>query len=68
MSANNKSIAPKIKFDDCIEAEEIEVDLISGQENVDEDLLEESNSNFLKLYTNDNKAFLSSKNKDLTWE
>lgn len=31
LEANNKSVAPKMEFDDCIEAEDIEVDVVSGQ-------------------------------------
>jgi hypothetical protein len=42
--------------------------MISGQENVPEDILEQSDTNFLKNFTSDKKAFISPKNKDLLWE
>jgi hypothetical protein len=42
--------------------------MVSGQENVPEDLLEVSETNFLKNFTGDKKAFLASKNKDIIWE
>jgi hypothetical protein len=42
--------------------------MVSGQENVPEDILEASDTNFLKNFTADKKAFLTSKNKDIIWE
>jgi hypothetical protein len=68
VEANNKSVAPKMEFDDCVEVEDIELDMGSGQENVPEDLLEVSDTNFLKNFTSDKKEFLASKKKDIIWE
>ena len=56
-----------MEFDDCIEAEDIEVDVVSGQQNVSEDILEESDTNFLKNFTSENKAFIAAKHKDIIW-
>jgi len=54
-------------FKDCLDEDDIEIDMISAPENLLDDPLEESDMNLVKLQTNTKNGFIGKAN-NLLWE